>query len=270
MLSALAGCETKVDLDVNEGPKNIVVDGGITDSPGNDTIFLSQTQDYNSSSDFTYIGGATLVVTEDGTLKDTLLEVDQGVYVTQLISQGKIGSTYQLYLRTAEGVEYESTVETIQPIIPIDSLYFRKSDELDFAPFLEEGYYGQLAFQDPENEDNYNDYKYYINGEFQNNPEDIDLYDDKYINGQYVDDFFIDFPLEVGDTLRVQQIAVTQGRYDYMVNLKQLLTANGGPFDPPIPPVIGNVFKKGSTTEYALGYFQATASISIKEFVVQR
>ena len=266
----LFSCETKVDLDINEGPKNIVIDGGITDKAGHDTIFLSLTQDYNSTDEFTYVGGATLVITENETLIDTLQEVEKGVYVTQKIEKGVIGNSYKLYLKTPEGVEYQSTVETIQKGISIDSLYFRKSDELSFEPFLEEGYYGLLAFIDPPEDQNFLSFRYTINGEKQNTPSDIDLYDDKYVNGEKIPEWLVNYPLEVGDKLQIEQIAITELRHQYLVNLQQLLTSNGGPFDPPIPPVIGNIFKIGSTTEYALGYFQATSSTFIEGTVVQR
>ena len=269
-LLAFISCETKVDLDVTEGPKNIVVDGGITDNAGNDTIYLSQTQDYNLTESFTSISGATLIVTEDEAVKDTLLEVANGVYVTQKIAKGKIGSSYQLYLKTGEGVEYQSTVEVMNQGPTIDSLYFRRKEEIEFNSFIEEGYYAFIAFQDPAEEQNFMDYKFIINNEFLNKPEDFALYQDKYTNGQYIPDLIVRTPLEVGDSLKIEQIAITNLRYDYLVNLQQLLTANGGPFDPPIPPVIGNIFKIGSTTEYALGYFQAQSSIRVKGLVVER
>lgn len=267
---ALASCETKVELDVSEGPKNIVIDGGITDKTGHDTIYLTLTQDYNSTEPFTYISGATLVITENESIKDTLLEVAQGVYITQNLTKGTVGSSYQLYLRTPEGVEYQSTVEVMPEGPPIDSLYFRRSDEMSFSAFLEDGYYGMIAFQDPANERNYMDYKYTVNGVFQNNPTDINLYQDQYTNGQYVSDFMLRKPLQINDQLQIEQLAITGARYDYLNSLQQLLTANGGPFDPPIPPLIGNIFKIGSTTEYALGYFQAESSIIVEGVVVVR
>jgi len=270
LLSAIISCETKVELDVTEGPQNIVIDGGVTDKAGHDTIYLSLTQDYNSGAPFTYLSGATLIITENELLIDTLLEVTTGAYITQKITRGVVGSSYQLYLKTPEGIEYQSTVEQMLQGPPIDSLYFRRSDELDFEAFLDEGYYGFLAFQDPVNEQNFMEYKYSVNGVYQKTPEDITLYEDRYFNGQYVGDYGVPITLEVGDVLNVEQLAITRFRYDYLLSLQQLLLANGGPFDPPIPPLIGNIFKIGSTTEYALGYFQATSSIFVEEVVEER
>jgi hypothetical protein len=176
-----------------------------------------------------------------------------------------------LYLKTASGVEYQSSVETMQEGPPIDSLYFRRKEELSSGAFLEEGYYGVLAFQDPAEELNFMSYRYTINGVEQNKASDFDLYSDKYTNGQYNSDFLIrNYPLKVGDELKVEQVAITKYRYEYLTNLQQLLNANGGPFDPPIPPVIGNIFKIGSTTEYALGYFQAQSSLFEEGVVVER
>ena len=269
MFIALIGCETKVELDITEGPKNIVIDGGITDKDGNDTIYLSLTQDYNSTEEFTYISGATLVVTENETFTDTLRDLGKGAYVTQKITKGTIGSSYQLYLKTPQGVEYQSTVEVMPQGPSIDSLYFRNYTELK-SSFLEEGYYALLAFQDPPEVRNYMDYKVTLNGVFENKPTDITLYSDVFTNGQYVPDYLIRKPYEVGDKIILEQLAITQARYEYIINLQQLLTANGGPFDPPIPPVIGNIFKIGSTTEYALGYFQAQSSSVIEGVIVER
>jgi hypothetical protein len=269
VLLVFASCESKVDLDVEEGPKNIVIDGGISDQSGKDTVRLTITQNYNSTADYNKVVGATLVVTQNGTLIDTLKEVNNGVYVTQT-TVGVIGDFYQLYIKTPEGIEYESTIETMPQVPPIDSLYFRKKDELVQNTFLEDGYYGVIAYQDPPEVRNYYRHKIWINDTAQATAFDILISDDRYTDGQYNPEANERYVLKVGDKFRIVQIATSSFRYDYMTNQKTLLTANGGPFDPPPGPVIGNIFKKGSTTEYALGYFQATSQVEEEGVVVER
>ncbi len=280
LLVVFTACETKVDLDVAEGPKNIIVDGGITDKIGPDTIYLSQTQDYNSKEGISYITGATLIVTENGTVEDALVEISPGTYITQTIGKGTIGATYQLYIKTPEGVEYESLIETMQQVPAIDSLYFRKTDELedlevilgedeDDALFFGE-YVGLVAIQDPPETRNYLRHKIWLNHQYQKGTGDIALYDDQYTNGQYLKDVDQTIDLFVDDTLKVEQIALTEGAYRYLEDFIRTVTAGGGPFDPAPAPLIGNIFKKGSTTEYGLGYFHASSSVSVEEIVEQR
>lgn len=267
---AFASCEKKIDLDVNEGPKNIVIDGGVSNKPGPYTVNLSITQDYNDSGSQKQLSGATVVIIEnDGQLSDTLVEVQEGVYETTKI-QGVVGSFYQLYINTEEGVEYESSVEEMIQVPVIDSLYFRKKEEIDPNVFLEDGYYGLIAYQDPPEVRNFYRYKFSIDSVYQANAGDILISDDTFTDGLYVQDLDAPYVLKVGQSFKVTQIAISSSRYNYLSNLQQLLLANGGPFSPPAAPVIGNVFKKGSVSEYALGYFQVTSETSAEGVVEQR
>ena len=275
VLLVFASCETKVDLDVTEGPKNIIIDGGITDKLGADTIYLSQTQDYNSPAGIQFVTGATLVVTENGTLKDTLLEVKMGTYVTQKIGKGTIGSSYQLYLKTAVGEEYESTIETIQQTQVVDSLYFMTEEELGSGNVSIGGgddeedfgdYVALIALTDNPTVENSIRYKVWVNGKSEEE-QSLYLYDDEFVNGQHVEDAFTSEGYFVGDKVRVEQISLTKQRYQYLGQLGTLVSSDGGPFDAAPSPLIGNVFKKGSAIEYALGYFQATSSITVEGIV---
>ena len=261
----LLSCEDKANLNVTEGPKRLVVEGGISNDPGPYQVKLTITQAINTTAPEAFVDGAIVVIIEDFTVRDTLQNLGSGNYQTNTISQGSIGSTYQLYIKTPEGLEYESIEETMQDVPGMDSLFFKEKDDITPNFFLTDGaIYGFTSFRDPSGIDNYYRYKFFLNGVYQGTSSDIFVVDDSFNDGQYIEERF-DYELAIGDTLKVTQIAVSQRRSNFLVEWSTLLNANGGPFDPPLSPLIGNIYKKGSTSEYANGYFYA-----ISEFTTER
>lgn len=267
-LTLFSSCEDQVDLDIVEGPRKLVVEGGVTDEPGPYQISLTWTQDVNSIDPNPTVDGAIVIIKENDNVIDTLNELGSGLYETVSITQGVVGNVYQLYVRTSDGVEYESIAEEMQQVTAIDSLFFRTKEEITPNFFLTEGvYYPIIAYQDPGGIANYYRVKIWINGEYQGTAGDINLADDRFTDGQYVDDFLLFYELSLGDTVEVEKIALTQNFSNYLNDWSTILNANGGPFDPPLSPLIGNVFVKGSTTDFANGYFHATSQTRVTSVV---
>ena len=266
-LLLFSSCEDKVELDIVEGDKKLVVEGGVSDVPGPYQIKLTETQDVNSYSSEPFVSDAIIVIKENNLTIDTLKYLRDGIYQTVNLVQGVIGDTYQLYIKTSDGQEYESTPETMPQVPRLDSLYFLTKEEIEINTFLlEDVSYPFAGFSDPAGVDNFYRYKFVINGEVQGTAADILIFDDRFNDGQYIEENFA-YELDPGDTVRLTQIATTQRRSQFLLDWRTVLTANGGPFDPPLSPLIGNIFKKGSSTDYANGYFQATSEFTIEEVV---
>ncbi len=266
-LLLFSSCEDKVELDIVEGDKKLVVEGGVSDQSGPYKVKLTETQDVNSYSIEPFVSDAIVIIKENNVTVDTLVYTRDGVYETVNLVQGVVGKTYQLYIKTSDGQEYESTPETMPQVPGLDSLYFLTKEEIEINTFLLEGvYYPFGAFSDPAGVDNYYRYKFVINGEVQGTAADILIFDDRFNDGQYIEENFA-YEVDLGDTVQLTQISTTQRRSQFLLDWRTVLTANGGPFDPPLSPLIGNVFKKGSSTEYANGYFQATSEFTIQEVV---
>jgi Domain of unknown function (DUF4249) len=119
-------------LDVHSSSKNVamVVDGLITDQPGPYTVKLYTTLAIDDQLDETdWIQGATVELMDDVGNSETLKEVSAGNYQTSA-TQGVIGRTYHIQIRTSDGTSYESLPETLLPVGAINNLssQFSSSD----------------------------------------------------------------------------------------------------------------------------------------------
>ncbi|HEX8549780.1 MAG TPA: DUF4249 family protein, partial [Cytophagaceae bacterium] len=120
-------CSDKVDLKVKEGEKILVVNGWITDQPGPYKVTLNSTANYFKNEKTPTVQGATVIISDNQGLIDTLIETAPGEYHTTSI-QGKVGTTYTLFIYNAMGGSYMATTE-IKRGAPIDSITYIK-DEL--------------------------------------------------------------------------------------------------------------------------------------------
>ena len=267
----LFSCEDIVELDIEEGPKNVIIDGGVTNQPGPYRINLSITQDFNSTSTNPQLGGAIVIITENDSFSDTLIEVSRGVYETVNLMQSTIGNSYKLYVKTPFDEEYLSTSEELFEAVPLDTLYAKK-DDFSFGGDDDEEDKGEVfelnfAFQDPKGIDNFYRFKQYINGEYLGTADELFVFSDQFFDGIYVENDLRGSEVYEGDSVIIEFLSISGEREAYLNDLRAASTA-GGPFSAPIAPVIGNVFKVGSSTEYALGYFQVVSYNSYDYVVV--
>ena len=109
-------------LDLNSSL--VVVNGIITDLPGPQAINLRRSRSTNDSSIVTRpIRGATVQVLVNGTTQIKLIETDSGRYELPADFQGRVGDSYQLRFVTAEGTTYESSVEVMPSVPPMQRVY---------------------------------------------------------------------------------------------------------------------------------------------------
>ena len=116
-----SSCEKVVSIDLNEANPQIVIEGNITDTKGQNTVLLSKTGNYfQPSLYFPPVANAVVVISDNLGNIDTLKTNSAGVYQSSKIS-GVAGRTYFLKV-IAEGKEYDAT-STMQQKVTIDSLY---------------------------------------------------------------------------------------------------------------------------------------------------
>ena len=121
----LVSCVSSYDPNLQLNANVVVVNGIITDQAGPQTITLSRARSNADSIVNTPIHNATVEVLVDGstTLALTEIQTQFGSYQLPDNFRGRVSSTYQLRFRTAEGVTYESSVETMAPVPPIQRVY---------------------------------------------------------------------------------------------------------------------------------------------------
>ena len=266
-----SSCEDVIDLDLSEGEKKLVVEGDITNrTPA--FVKLSTTAAYFSNGTTPLLSGATVQLYRDGILIDTLREriPGSGMYHSDTI--GRMGSSYTIRIDIPQsypelgGRTYVSLTETINRVPPIDTIYQRYIDD---DPFDDEGYYVYFDTQEPVGVGDHYRWKYYVNSEFQDDPEYLFVREDRFVDGNYIDEFQInDDPVVQEDTVRVEQLSITREAYDFYNLVFQQSAQVGGTFDPPPAQIKGNIVNANNADDYALGFWSA-AGMEEAELVVQ-
>lgn len=259
---ALGGCERVVGLEVEEGPRRLVVEARLERVIGNVTghqsITLTTTSPYFESGDPPAATGATVRVTSDAGATVTFVETAPGVYTTeQLVVE--IGRRYTLTI-VYEGDTYESS-EIAQPIPPIDSLYFDAPKPGRFSGT--DGVRATIDLQEPADQRNFYLWDQFIDGVRVLGPDSSFRYrivaPDDAVNGLAIEGFQpyegIDIPL--GSTVVMRQIGLSEDMYRYYFALSDQVSADGSPFAVPPASVRGNITNLTNRARFPVGYFHA-------------
>jgi hypothetical protein len=108
----------------------LVVEGLVTDENLSYSVKISKTiQDQNVIPE--PVSDATVFITDDNKNKAALMYHGNGVYKSDsLVFRGAAGRMYTLHVITGEGAEYESEQCIMKCVPDIDSVYFKKDQEL--------------------------------------------------------------------------------------------------------------------------------------------
>ncbi|MCP4521235.1 MAG: DUF4249 domain-containing protein [Cytophagales bacterium] len=250
----LFSCEDQVELDVPEGPKRLVIDGSITSLNERQSVILTQTTDFNDTN-LVYIQDAVVKIIDDEENEYTLSYQGEGLYETAESVQGVIGKSYTLVVQN-EGKEYRSSPVEMQPVPAIDSVRYYFSEQFPLGSFFDPGYYTAVEFADDASTQDFYRWRLYVNDSLQTN---IIIDDDENTNGVTFaeDDFIIGRTLRVGDSIQVEQIAITRQMYEFLDLFNTQANNSGGLFDTPPAPVLGNMYNVNDNKEVVLGFFGA-------------
>lgn len=260
-LSAFYACEDPIDVELDEGPLQLVVDGGITDqAPAR--VRLTTTAPYFDPAPTPRVRNALIRVLEDGETFDILTESDTvpGLYVGT--KPGEIGRTYVIQIDIPEGEifesgNWESIPERMRPIFSIDSVYttFVSTPPLPRGDYL--NFRISPGFVFPEITSyrirrTFNDSAFFQDFLFANNIDDLNSFQFRPVINQVI---------EEGDEIVLTFSSLTRRYREYLQVLVQQLNP-GGLFDPPPAPIRGNVQEQGGEGRVALGFFHASAVLS--------
>lgn len=262
---ALVSCEDVIELDVPEGNTRVVVEGLITNLEEVQTIKLTTTKPYFDGKPIPVITGATVTVTDDAGGSYVMEETSPGTY--QKMFAGVVGRTYKLSFISPSGEHYESLTETLKPVAPIGKIY--SEFEKESVMVEEEGNYVSITVSDPSTKNDHYKWRFYVNDEMKNKPEDLYYANDMIFNGtENIIITFSNHALKSNDHAKVEQMSISEGAYDFL-HLLFLQTAEvGSQFDTPPAPVKGNIINKNNPENYALGYFMVSA-IETAEIVIE-
>ena len=240
----LISCEKVIEIDIDPSLQSYVIEGKITNSPGPYEVSIFQSTDYFDPSDYPAISNATVIISDNEGVVDTLSMIEDGIYETNSIL-GIPGNIYSLYIEI-DGEEFTS--ESQMPFVTeIDSLSY---EEMLFGGHSqEESIILSCYYKDPEEFENYYRFKFSLD----NDPIDgIYLSDDKFNNGLDAEFTRVRADYNPGDTLNVEIWNIDESVYLFYDILAEMsgegMAASTTPANP-VSNISGGV----------LGYFSAVA-----------
>lgn len=265
VIGVFASCEDVVDLDLQEGPKRLVVDGEITDGPGPYQVQLSRTASATDNVEVPTVDDALIYITSSVGESDTLMHLGGGLYETQNI-QGEIGRSYVLHIETIEGGIYMSSEELLEEVMELDSLYSWSNEDLVFGPPSEDTLerYIVVDYTEPEGTD-YFQWVFYRNDSLQlDEVGQILIEDDLFYtaNAKAIERPFFQADYKVGDKATLEIRSLSASHYFFLNELITQLSNTGSPFDTPPAPITGNITRDDDPEEQVLGFFGASAIYS--------
>lgn len=250
----LTACTERIELDLDElaAPK-LVVEGWITDQPMAHRVRLTTTRSYYANEATPRVSGAQVTLT-DGVQTWTLTEqpAGSGNYFTPADAAGVVGRHYTLTIQH-NGDTWTAT-DLMRPVPALDSVAFDLADrevEEGEAPWYDVRIWTQEL---PGLGDHYR-WKTYVNGYTRSDSlKAASFVDDRLYDGSAVAGVVVDqVQARPGDTIRVEQHAITKEAHDVILAILQNTEWRGGLFDPPPANVPSNISNGG------LGFFGAAS-----------
>jgi len=280
-----SACTDVIDVDLEEGTDQLVVDAWINNKPETQTIRLRMTSPYFDSAPSPAVLGATVEVTDDNgnifSFVDTKSEGNYSWEPAPGASFGEIGQNYTLRI-TVNGQEY-SSVASMNRIVPIDSLT-QKFEEAELGD--PEGIYTEFFARDPLGLGDCYWIKTFKNGQFLNKPGEINIaYDAGFSAGSEVDGLIFIPPIREatnrlpdtgddavdnsdvapwapGDSMYVELHSISVAAFDFLEQARtQMTLGDAGIFAEPLSNVPTNIVSPASGD--ALGFFCVSAVTSL-------
>jgi len=232
-------CEDVIEVELEPGDNQLVVDAWINNKIAPQTIRLVRTSAYFDSNPSPAETGATVFITDDaGTVYDFKDDNNDGSYVWESLTGtpfGQIGNSYTLSITTSDNKTYTAT-STMNRIMPIDSIPHEVREEELGRP---EGIYAQVYARDFEGEGDAYWIKSFKNGQFLNKPGEMNIaYDASFSPGGNADGIAFITPIResinefdgdnapwaTGDSLHVEIHSLTEDAYYFLVGARTQMT----------------------------------------------
>lgn len=269
-------CTDKIDLTLEDPEPVLVVDGFISNIDTTQYIQLSSLENYfaNTPPNYAIHKGATVALLEDSIqIKNYTFNPTTERFEMQY--QGLIGHAYQIDITLEDGTRYVSEAESMREIVPIDTIWYEIVD-IPSNPTFEEGDINVLInTREPAGVGDFYQWKAHVNNQYQHQPENLFVADDRFVDGQDIYDFEVfqlspeefDAHLAKSPTdqvfVKIEQVSISSRYFQFVSLVTQQLLQVGSPFDAPPSQIRGNVYEQGKEEILALGYFY-TAAIDAK------
>jgi len=286
LLAIGIGCEDVIEVDLEGGDEQLVVDAWITNQSQPQEIRLRRTSPYFEASPSPAESGATVIVSESNGNQYIFTEDgNSGNYIwTPAAGEqlGTVGNGFQLDINLSDGKNYQA-VSFLNRTTPVDSIAAVYEEESLGRP---EGFYCEFFARDPVGPGDTYWIKTFKNGEFLNKPNEINIaFDAGFTPGAMVDgvtfitpirsfvnriadsgDSAVDtdsFPPYVeGDSIRIEIHSLNFASFDFLSQAQtQLTLGDAGIFAEPPTNVPTNITALNGTEarDKPVGFFNVAA-----------
>ncbi len=256
----LAACTDKVVIKLNSTPPVLALAGWITNKVAADTITLSSTQNYFDTSPNAGIQGAHMRIADNMGESEQLSEARPGKF---LISK----------LRARAGLIYTLTVSYLGDTYTASTLIARSSPRLDSLQFVYKqkglridtaGYYTYLYARELAGMGDAVRFILYKNGLPANTPSELNILNDKFIDGRYLTQFQLQqrSPFRAGDLIYLEAWSLNPDSYKFYSDLRTQLD-NGGIFSRTPVNVRTNFVHAAGSGKPMTGYFGGSLVTSL-------
>lgn len=255
---SFSACEKVIEFDLSGSKETIVIEAIIANSKGPYTVLVSKTSPYFGTKTDNAVSGAKVSARVEGGKPNYFKETEPGVYKLNN-TRASAGFWYIIDVES-EGITYSarSYMNVTVPILDLSFSYF------DGFGFFEDGYLVNCFINDPVNQENYYQLKYFVNGKPANNRNEIGLYSDKLFNGKQIGLGQRSAVFNENDTLTIELQSIDKAAYDYFSTLESIsgnvIQQSASPANPT------SNFNNG-----ALGYFSAYSyerrTLIIKDYI---
>ncbi len=273
----LTSCLDEVKLNTRAEINKLVVEGVLTNSVKNQFLRLSLTTKLGNLNNLEPVKGAFVEVQTAENLKIEYRPVpnELGIYKPADPNfVGKIGSSYSLYIKLANGRVYKSALQKLPQPVEIEALnaVFNEVDRFGFQV--------NLNFKDPKDQPNY--YRWTGLGFHQrisvgvpigfgafccnrcwvmNEDKSVNIFQDNLSNGNTINNipvYFSPFYVLGKHLIEISQFTMSAQTYQYWRRYKEQSTREGTIFDPLPAPLLGNIVNINDPSDVALGYFEVS------------
>ncbi|MAY83043.1 MAG: hypothetical protein CMP59_02835 [Flavobacteriales bacterium] len=279
LILSVVACEDEIDLDLEEGRTQLVVDAFITNDSNIQVIRLTTTAPYFLNEATPTVSGASVKIIGPAAVEYIFQDGGNGDYTYDPSTQGRLDSTNFTYrLELSYNGEQYTAHSKLNPVPPIDSMTVAfEEEELG----SEEGYYTQFWARDFVGTQDFYWIKAFKNGEpiRPDNPSSLILSEDAAFGGNGADGFvFIlplraaitnsDEPFEIGDVSSVELLSLNEDVFEYLDQVT-IQANNGGLFATPPSNIRTNIRDiNGGLQDEVLGVF-SLSSISRNAIQIQ-
>jgi len=276
---SLFACEDEIDVDLDEGAAQLVVDAFLSSDSSQQLIRLSSTAPYFLNEATPGVEGVSVKIIGPANAEYVFQSQGNGSYTYNPTTNGamdSIGANYQLEL-IYEGEVFLANSK-LNPVPPIDSMTVAFEEEELGA---EEGYYTQFWARDFAGRKDYYWIKGFKNGVpiREDNPASLILSEDAAFGGDGADGFIFilplraaitnaDDPFQVGDLSSVELYSLNEEVFEYLDQVT-IQANNGGLFSTPPANIRSNIRDaNGNLQEKVLGVF-SMSSVSRNQIQIQ-